>query len=40
MIAVAIAKSIESRVVDRGFWLQTGCAVKVFSCSEAGKGAF
>jgi hypothetical protein len=29
--------SQEHRVqsVDRGFWLQTGCSVKVFSCGEA-----
>jgi hypothetical protein len=40
VIAVATVKSIESRVADRGFWLQTGCAVKAFTCSGACKGAF
>jgi hypothetical protein len=40
MIAVAIVKSIESRVADRGFWLQTGRAVKAFSCGGTGEGAF
>ena len=40
MIAVAIIKRIESRVVDRGFRLQTGRAVKVFSCGEADEREF
>jgi len=39
MIAVATVKSIESRVADRGFWLQTGRAVKAFSCGRAGEQA-
>jgi hypothetical protein len=42
MIAVAIVesiKSIEPRVGDRGFWLQTGCPVKVFNCGEADGGS-
>jgi len=26
------------RVRDRGFWLQTGCIVKVFTCGEADGG--
>jgi hypothetical protein len=37
MIAVATVKSIESRVVDQGFWLQTGL-VKAFSYGEADRG--
>ena len=36
MIAVATVKDIESRVADRGFCLQTGRAVKAFSCGRAG----
>jgi hypothetical protein len=39
MIAVATVKRIESRVADRGFWLQTGRAVKAFSCGRAGEPA-
>jgi hypothetical protein len=37
IIAVVTVKSIESRVVDRGFWLQTGF-VKAFSYGEADRG--
>ena len=33
-------KKIESRAVDRGFGLQKGCVVKVFSCGEADEGRF
>jgi hypothetical protein len=40
VIAVATVKSIESRVADRGFWLQTGCIVKVFSYDEADGGSW
>jgi hypothetical protein len=32
--------SIDSRVEDRGFWPQTGCAAMVFSCGEADEGGF
>jgi len=39
MIAVATVKRIESRVADRGFWLQTGRAVKAFSCGRASEPA-
>jgi hypothetical protein len=39
MTAVATVKRIESRVADRGFWLQTGRAVKAFSCGRAGEPA-
>ena len=39
-IVVATVASIESRVVDREFWLQISRAVKAFSCSGAGKEAF
>jgi hypothetical protein len=34
MIAVADIRG------DGGFWLQTGCAVRVFSCGEADEGGF
>jgi hypothetical protein len=40
MIAGVTIEKIESRVVDRGFRLQTGCAVKGFSCGEADEGRF
>jgi hypothetical protein len=40
MLAGEIIKKIESRVVDQGFKLQTGYAVKVFSCGEADEGRF
>jgi hypothetical protein len=30
-------ESIDSRVRDRGFWLQTGCIIEVFSCGEADR---
>ena len=39
MIAVATVKRIESRVADRGFWLQTGRAVKAFSCGRTSEPA-
>jgi hypothetical protein len=32
--------SDDSRVGDRGFWLQTGCAAMVISCDEADEGGF
>jgi hypothetical protein len=38
MIVGVTIKKIESRAVDRRFGLQTGCAIKVFSCGEADKG--
>jgi hypothetical protein len=37
IIAVVTVKSIKSRVVDQGFWLQTSF-VKAFSCGEADGG--
>jgi hypothetical protein len=43
MIAVAIVESIEKHQVqsgDRGFWLQTGSLIKVFSCGEANGGSW
>jgi hypothetical protein len=40
MIAGVTIKEIETRVIDPGFGLQTGCAVKVFSCGEADEGRF
>ncbi|PVH69522.1 hypothetical protein DL98DRAFT_541549 [Cadophora sp. DSE1049] len=40
MIAGFTVMKIDSRVVDRGFGHQTGCAVKVFSCGEAVEGRF
>ena len=38
MITVATVKSTESRVVDRGFRLQTSYIEEVFSCGEADGG--
>jgi len=38
VIAVAMVKRIESTVVDRGFWPQTECIVKVFGRGEADRG--
>jgi len=40
VIAVEDTLSIEARVINQGFWLQTGCAAMVFSCSEVDEGAF
>jgi len=39
MIAVATVKRIESRVADRGFWLQTGLSVKAFSWRKPSESA-
>lgn len=39
MIAVTTVKGIESRVADRGFWLQTGRTVKAFSYGKASEPA-
>jgi hypothetical protein len=33
-------ESIDSRVGDRGFWLQAGRAAMVFSCGKADEGGF
>jgi hypothetical protein len=38
VITVVTVKSIKARVVDQGFWLQTGYIVKDFSYGEADKG--
>lgn len=39
-IAGVIIKTIESKVVDRGFGLQTDCAVRDFSYGEADEVEF
>jgi hypothetical protein len=33
-----LLRSIEAGVVDRGFWLQAGCAARVISYGEADEG--
>jgi hypothetical protein len=38
-IAVARIKRIKSRVVDQGFRLQTGCAVRILAIVRLTKGS-
>jgi len=33
-----LLRSIETRVVDQGFWLQAGCAARVISYGKADEG--